>query len=187
MKDHSYGLWINEIINRLELDNVTMIGFSFGGLIILKTLIQNESKIKEVFLAAPAFIVNGNPLVALFKVFIPMKRYISTQKHKYLEKFLTQLFTDNDEFALKYLAKVFIHFKMDFTPVPVISKEEARLLTTPITLIAAKKDIMFPGEKMIKRAAKIFPSLKKTVLLDDSKHVQSRVDNTIIEKLIMKV
>ena len=85
MKDNSYGLWINDLINKLELKNVTMAGFSFGGLIILKTLIQDESNIKEVFLAAPAFIVNGNPLIALFKVFIPMKRYIRTQKTKYLE------------------------------------------------------------------------------------------------------
>ena len=35
---------------------------SFGGLIILKTLIHNEVKIKEVFLVAPAYVVNGNPL-----------------------------------------------------------------------------------------------------------------------------
>ncbi|WP_028888752.1 alpha/beta fold hydrolase [Tenacibaculum ovolyticum] len=185
MKDNSYGLWINELINKLELKNVTMAGFSFGGLIILKTLIQNENNIKEVFLSAPAFIVNGNPLVALFKVFIPMKRYIKTQKRKYLENFLNTLFTDKDEFALNYLSKVFLHFKMDFTPVPVIKQKEASLLKTPITIIAAKKDIMFPGIKMLKRAKSIFPSLKNTVLLENSKHVQNKNDNSKIEQLIL--
>lgn len=157
MKDESYGLWINDIINKLELKNVTMVGFSFGGLIILKTLIQNQSNIKEVFLSAPAFIVNGNPLIALFKVFVPMKRYIKTKNTKYLEKFLEVLFSERDEFALNYLSKVFLHFKMDFTPVPTIKKEEAQSIKTPITIIAAKKDIMFPGKKMIKRANKNFP------------------------------
>ena len=92
MKDASYGVWLNEVIDKLELKNVTLAGFSFGGLIILKTLLQNESNIKEVFLSAPAFIVNGNPLAALFKVFIPMKLYIKTQKQKYLEKFITPPF-----------------------------------------------------------------------------------------------
>ncbi|MGK0329694.1 alpha/beta fold hydrolase, partial [Polaribacter sp.] len=171
MKDNSYGLWIHELINQLQLKNVTMAGFSFGGLIILKTLIQNENNIKEVFLSAPAFIVNGNPLIALFKVFIPMKLYMKTQKNKYLEKFLKTLFTEKDEFALAYLSKVFLYFKMDFTPVPIIKKEEAALIKTPITIIAAKKDIIFPGVKMIKRAHKIFPSLKHIVLLESSKHV----------------
>ncbi|WP_106794691.1 alpha/beta fold hydrolase [Aquimarina sp. Aq78] len=186
MKDESYGLWINDIINKLELKNVTMVGFSFGGLIILKTLIQNQSNIKEVFLSAPAFIVNGNPLIALFKVFVPMKRYIKTKNTKYLEKFLEVLFSERDEFALNYLSKVFLHFKMDFTPVPTIKKEEAQSIKTPITIIAAKKDIMFPGKKMIKRANKIFPTLKKTILLENSKHVQNRIDNRKIEKLILK-
>jgi len=186
MKDNSYGLWMNDLINQLELKNVTMAGFSFGGLIILKTLVQNESNIKEVFLSAPAFIVNGNPLIALFKIFIPMKLYIKTQNNKYLDKFLQTLFTERDEFAHKYLSKVFLYFKMDFTPVPIIKKEEAALIHTQITIIAAKKDIMFPGVKMIKRANKIFPSLKNTVLLENSKHVQNRADNSKIEKLILK-
>jgi pimeloyl-ACP methyl ester carboxylesterase len=186
MKDNSYGLWINELINKLELKNVTMAGFSFGGLIILKTLIQNESNIKEVFLSAPAFIVNGNPLIALFKIFIPMKRYIKTKKTKYLEKFLESLFSEKDEFAHNYLSKVFLYFNMDFSPVPVIKKEEALFIKTPITLIVAKKDIIFPGIKMMKRANKIFPSLKNTLLLEDSKHVQNRKDNTKIEKLILQ-
>ncbi|MCH7974006.1 MAG: alpha/beta fold hydrolase, partial [Bacteroidetes bacterium] len=38
MKDDSYGKWINEIIQSLNLNNVTLVGFSFGGLVILKTL-----------------------------------------------------------------------------------------------------------------------------------------------------
>ncbi|MFT6937429.1 MAG: pimeloyl-ACP methyl ester carboxylesterase, partial [Saprospiraceae bacterium] len=185
MKDNSYGKWLNEIIINLDLKNVVLAGFSFGGLIILKTLLADETKVKEVFLAAPVFIVNGNPLKALFKIFIPMKRYMKTKKVKYVEKFLTELFTDKDEFAIKFLSKVFLHFEMDFTPVPVINKNDANKIKTPITLIAAKYDLLFPGEKMIKRASKIFPSLKKTILLENSKHVQNRTDNAKIESLIL--
>ena len=185
MKDTSYGEWMNEIIDKLELQEVTLAGFSFGGLIILKTLEFKEDKIKEVFLSAPAYIVNGNPLKALFKVFIPMKRYMKSLDSKFIEQFLAEVFTDRDEFALKYLAKVFQYFEMDFTPVPVIKTKAAKQITTPITLFAAKNDIMFPGSKMIKRATKIFPSLKKQVMLKDSKHVQNQKDNLVIEDLIM--
>lgn len=186
MKDDSYGFWMNEIINKLSLTDVTMAGFSFGGLIILKTLIQDEKNIKEVFLSAPAFIVNGNPIVLLFKVFIPMKLYMKTKKSKYLEKFLNTLFTEPDTFALEYLSKVFLYFNMDFTPVPVIKGSEAKLITTPINIFAAKKDIMFPGIKMLKRASKIFPSLNNTIILENSKHVQNRIDNNKIEKIISR-
>ncbi|RFC54028.1 alpha/beta fold hydrolase [Brumimicrobium aurantiacum] len=185
MKDESYGEWVNELIDQLKLENVILAGFSFGGLIILKTLEFNESKIKEVYLSAPAYIVNGNPIKAIFKFFIPMKRFMKTKKEKYVEKFLKEVFTDRDEFAIQFLSKVFLHFKMDFTPVPVISSQKALAIQTPITLIAAKNDVMFPGEKMLKRAKKIFPSLKQGSLLKNSKHVQSKSDNLKIEELIL--
>lgn len=185
MKDDSYGKWINEIIDSLKIENAIMAGFSFGGLVILKTLEFNENKIKEVYLSAPAYIVNGNPLKALFKIFIPMKRFMKTKKIKYVEKFLSEVFTERDEFAVKYLSKVFLHFNMDFTPVPVINKIKANAIKTPITLIGAKNDILFPGIKMIKRASKIFPSLKNHILLENSKHVQSKKDNQVIENIIL--
>ncbi|KGL61733.1 alpha/beta hydrolase [Polaribacter sp. Hel1_85] len=186
MKDDSYGKWINEVIDSLKIENVIMAGFSFGGLVILKTLEFNESKIKEVYLSAPAYIVNGNPLKALFKIFIPMKRYMKTEKVKYVEKFLSEIFTERDEFAVKYLSKIFLHFKMDFTPVPVIKKIKANSIKTPITLFAGKNDILFPGNKMIKRAKKIFPTLISVALIEDSKHVQSKKENELIEKIILE-
>lgn len=186
MKDDSYGQWVNEIINALKIDNVTMAGFSFGGLIILKTLEYNESKIKEVYLSAPAYIVNGNPLKALFKIFLPMKMFMITKKIKYVENFLAEVFTNRDEFAIKYLSKVFLHFKMDFTPVPVIDSEKAKSIKTPVNLFAAKNDILFPGEKMINRAQNMFLNLKSVKLFDDSKHVQNKKQNALIQKVILE-
>jgi pimeloyl-ACP methyl ester carboxylesterase len=186
MKNDDYGKWLHEVIDHLKLSNVTLAGFSFGGLVILKALEFKDVNIKEVFLTAPAYIINGNPLKALFKVFIPMRCYIKTKKVKYVERFLKELFTEKDAFAVQFLSKVFLHFKMDFTPVPVINRREADLIKTPITLIAAKNDLMFPGNKMIKRANKIFTSLKQTILLEQSKHVQNSADNKRIVNLILK-
>ena len=185
MKDDSYGKWMFQVITQLNVKDITLAGFSFGGLVILKLLEYNESNINQVFLSAPAYIVNGNPIKALFKIFMPMKRYIKTEQPKYVEKFLAELFTARDEFAIKYLSEVFIHFHMDFTPIPVIRKDKAKQIKTPITLIAAKQDIIFPGLKMSKRAKSIFPSLKRTILLDNSKHVQNQTDNKKIEEMIL--
>ena len=186
MKDESYGEWVNEIITELDIDNVTLAGFSFGGLIILKTLAHNQDRIKAAYLASPAYIVNGNPLSALFKIFIPMMRYMRSHKIKYVEKFLSVLFTEREAFAVNFLGKVFLHFKMDFTPVPVINREEARRIETPITILAAKKDVMFPGLKMKKRVEKLFSSLEGFLLLEDSKHVQDKKGNLIFEGLMLK-
>lgn len=185
MKDASYGIWMNEIIDSLQLTEVSLAGFSFGGLVILKTLEHDESKIKEVFLSAPAYIVNGNPLKSLFKVFRPMKKYMKTQDKVYVESFLGEVFTHRDTFAIEFLSQIFLHFNMDFSSVPVIKKKSAQQITTPITLFAADEDIMFPGKNMLKRAKKVFPSLKKSVLLENSKHVQNAEQNKMIQEEIL--
>lgn len=185
MKDDSYGKWMNELITALDLDEVRMAGFSFGGLVILKTLEHDESRIKEVYLSSPAYIVNGNPLKALFKVFIPMKKYMKTKDQKYVEKFLANMFTDRDPFAIDYLSVVMQEFEMDFTPVPVINKKKAMQIKTPINIYAAGQDVIFPGNKMLKRAKKIFPSLRQTSLISDSKHVQNVEQNQKIEEMIL--
>jgi len=185
MKDDSYGKWMNEVMNGLNLDNVILAGFSFGGLVILKTLEHDESKVKSVFLSAPAYIVNGNPIKAILNMFLPMRRFMKTKKTQHVERFLANIFTERDAFAIDYLSQVFSHFKMDFTPVPLIKTERAQMIKTPITLFAAKQDLLFPGEKMIKRASRIFPSLKKAVLLEQSKHVQCAEDNQLIENIIL--
>ena len=75
---------------------------------------------------------------------------------------------------------------MDFSPVPVIHKNKASSIQTPITLFAAKNDIIFPGVKMIKRASKIFPSLKESKLFEHSKHVQNKEENKFIVNTILK-
>ena len=180
MKDDSYGKWIHEIINYLKIENVTLAGFSFGGLVILKTLEVDENKINKVYLSAPAYIVNGNPLKALFKIFIPMKKFIKSKNTKYLEKFLKEIFSEKDPFALEFMYKVLPNFNMDFTPVPTISKQRANSIKTPITLFAAEKDLMFPGKKMIQRAIKIFPSLKSYQLFKNSNHVFNKQNNDIV-------
>ncbi len=186
MKDGSYGKWMNEILAGLNLEDVTLVGFSFGGFVIWKTLLEDGSRVKEAFLAAPVGIVNGNPLKLMLNVFMPMKRYMKSPKLKHLQKFLGGLFSERDDFAVRFLSKVITNFEMDFTPIPTIKIKEAQRISTPMTIIAAKYDLIAPGEKLLKRAKKIFPSLKEHLLLEDSKHVQSAVDNRRIEALILR-
>ena len=186
MRDLSYGKWLNEVIDLLGLEKVSLAGFSFGGLVILKTLEFDESKIEAAYLTAPAYIVNGNPIKAIFGVFLPMQKYRKQGEPKYLRRVMENLFSEKDDFAENFLSHVFLDFKMDFSPVPVISKESARNIFTPITIIACEKDLMFPGKKLLRRAKAVFPSLIETIMLADRNHVQRKSDNVYISDIIYK-
>ncbi|MAB47678.1 MAG: alpha/beta hydrolase [Flavobacteriaceae bacterium] len=185
MNSLDYGKWLIEVIIKLRLKNVTLVGFSFGGFISLKALEFNETPIRQAFLIASVYIVNGNPLVGLFKMFIPLKKFIKTNNQKHIKKVMGALFSEYDDFALNYMSNTFQHCNMDFSPLPVISKDSAKTIKTPITIFACEKDIMFPGKKMIRRAKKLFPSLHEVVLLKDSKHVPSTEGFIKIEGLVI--
>ncbi len=185
MKDTSYGIWMNEVIAALGLNDVTMVGFSLGSFIIWKTLLEDESKIKQAYLIAPVGIVSGNPLRAMLDIFIPMKRFIRTENQADLDRVIDALFSERDDFAAPFLAKVLPNFDLDFTPIPNISKKEAKRISTPLTIMGAEHDVLGPGKKLLRRAEEIFPSLKQTTLLEASKHVQSVGDNQRVENLIL--
>jgi len=185
MKSLDYGEWLTEVIILLGLKDVTLVGFSFGGFISLKTLEFNQRLIKHVFLIAPVYIVNGNPFVGLFKMFIPLKKFIKTGNDNYLQKVIKALFSEADDFAIQFMGTTFQNCNMDFSLLPIISKQSAKHITTPLTIIAAEKDIMFPGRKMIKRAKRLFSSLEDVVLIEDTKHVPNSKGFKKIEDLII--
>ena len=184
MQDNSYGQWMFEIMTRLNIQDVVLVGISFGGFISWKTLVLDERRILKSFLIVPAGIVNGNSLKTLWNVFFPITLYRWRRKMKYVHQFLKQLFTKEDEFAIAFLSEVFLHFKMDFSPIPLIKKEEAQRIKTPLSIIAADDDLLFPGVKMLRRAKEIFPSLNEVLLLKNSKHVPDRKGNEQIVELI---
>jgi hypothetical protein len=122
----------------------------------------------------------------LFKLFVSMKLYVIAQKNTYLKRFLQALFTKRDKLVFNYLSKVFLHLIMDSTPVLNIKKEEAALIKIPITIIAAKKNALSSKVHMIHRTQKIFPSLKITVSLESSKHVQSTANQRKTVDLLLQ-
>ncbi|MEM8969803.1 MAG: alpha/beta hydrolase [Bacteroidota bacterium] len=184
MKDHAYGQWMYELLSRFGIRDAALVGISMGGFISWKTLVYDKKRIAQAYLIVPAGIVNGNSLTALWKVFLPIKLYQWRKKQSYVRDFLRELFTEEDDFALEFLSQVLLHVDQDFSPIPLISQQEAQQITTPLYIIGANQDILFPGEKMLRRAHQLFPSLKNTILLENSRHVPSAADNTQIVDLI---
>ena len=184
MRGNDYGAWCNEVLMEMDLQDVTLVGASLGGMISLKTLLDDESRIRRAYLLMPAFIVNGNPLKTIWKVYLPMRRYGKTSDAAALDEFVDGLFTDADPFAPKFFDAVFGKFEMDQSWVPTITRREAQSLNRPVTIFGAADDLFFPGEKMGRRVRKVFPAAAEFVLLEHSKHVPGKVQ---LEKITQKI
>lgn len=186
MKSLEYGNWLNQVINQLPADSVTLVGVSMGGFISLNALQQPSDKISKTFVIVPGGIKNGNVFTLLTKAFLPMKRFQKHQREKDLNQFLSASGTDFSPMIKQWMSAVVLNFKMDTSPIPTISKKKAKQIKTPLYIISSKNDLFFPGDKVLKRSKKIFPSLVDTKLLIDSKHIPSKADTRIIENYIFK-
>lgn len=187
MKGEAYALWLDEVLMRLHLKDVPVYGMSFGGFIVLKALTHAPERISKAIIHAPAGVINGNPFIGIFKIFLPMKNYIKTKNEKKLSAFINQLFTEPDSFAFTFLGKVLLDLKMDFTQVPLLTKTEASKIDKKVHVIGAKLDCFFPGEKVISRLIKILPNIGHQLLLEKSKHVPNQTQNIQITNFIKKI
>ncbi len=87
---------------------------------------------------------------------------------------------------MPFLTRVFLHFELDDSPIPLIQQEEAQQIKTPIYFMAADDDLLFPGEKLLKRAKDIFPSFAKGLLLENAKHFPNAEGKALITQFIKK-
>jgi len=173
-KDASYGKWLLEIITNFKADSYTLCGISFGAFPILKSLLINETKVKEVFLISPASIVNGSLLKTISRYLLPMQKFKKTKNIVYLEKSLSSYHNEFDDLEIQFTKEVFLNFKMDFSLTPNFKTKQLATIKTPITIITSKNDYFVPAKRLKKKSEKSFLSLKNFVVLKDSKHIASK-------------
>ncbi|WP_299014392.1 hypothetical protein [uncultured Polaribacter sp.] len=173
-KDTSYGKWLQEVINHFQLNSFSFCGISFGAFPILQSLLIDEKKVNEVFLISPAGIVNGSLPKTIFRFLIPMRKFRKTKNEIHLKQCLSNIYDEFDEFTYPYLKEVFLHFKMDFSITPNFKTSALKKIQTPITIIASKDDFFVPALKLKRRSKKTFASIKKFIVLENSKHVPAK-------------
>jgi pimeloyl-ACP methyl ester carboxylesterase len=184
VQDESYGQWMYEVLAWLNIRNAILLGISFGGFICLKTLLFDERHVAKAILIGPAGITNRGLWRISWNIWLPLKLY-QWLKHPCLVRQLSkELFTDQNEAGMALFPKWVFHSEMSFSPFPLIKKEEAQKIKTPIYMVAAEKDVLFPGLKILKRAKAIFPSLCEVLLLKNSRHIPDQSGNEQIVEFI---
>ena len=169
--DDSYGRWLEEVLDGLQLDKVPVIGVSYGGFIVQRLLQHASQRVERAILIVPAGFVNGSGFKSLLNVFLPMMKYWRSKSDKDLLKFMNAFYLEVDDYSLAYQKAVMQGIHMDMARPPLLRKKDVQNLEVPIYIIAAEKDIFFPGEALIKKAKKLFKNLVQAELLMGEKHV----------------
>lgn len=185
-KSDDYGKWMYEIISRLTIYNFYLVGISFGGFISLKFLAYDDTRISKAFLIKPTGIIKVNILKQLTNIMLPLKTYLFRKNKRCLKKYLKHIEVSEKSTRSKYLMKLLLNYRMNYATAPLISAREAQNITTPLSFISGKNDLVYPGIKLLKRAKAIFPSLIQVVLLENATHVTNKEAIIQIKELILE-
>ena len=171
MKDNSYAVWANELLEKLNLSNANIISISYGAFISQKLMIHYPNRIGKCIMVVPSGIVSSYILPSITKLSFPLIQFMITKKDKYLRKFTKAFVPDGDEFMLKMQRIMLLDVKMDYTKPFILKAKDIAHFEKPVYIITADNDIFFPNEKIQSTAPKIFKNLKNIYVLKNTKHM----------------
>jgi 2-hydroxy-6-oxonona-2,4-dienedioate hydrolase len=166
---NKYGLWLNEIMEKLEVSTFFMMGISWGGYVTLKYSIEYPDKIKKMALLVPAGIVRGKVVAGLLKMAIPAIMYKMKPTKVRLDRLIEPIMTTQNDDWSNFMGDMFLKFNPDMRIPPLLSDAELGKINVPALVIGADKDISFPGNALLERVNKEVPFVE-TELLKNCRH-----------------
>lgn len=171
VKDASYGIWLGEVMDGLELEKADVLGISYGGFLLQKLIIAHPEKVKKAIFLVPGGLVNSNFVVSMKRLFFPLTRFLLTKKETHLKKFIRAFYTEIDDYALDFQRETLLGVRMDYSRPPLLKPKDVSNFKNPVYAILVDDDVFFPNEASLLKLKQAFSGFKDYYLLKDSKHI----------------
>lgn len=184
-QDDSFAKWITELMDYFTIEKSAFIGPSYGAGIILRLATFMPDKISCAILVSPAGIKLGSKLKMIKEVLVPLVLFNVTSS----KKNLTTITNNMSENSMKdrdrnIIGDIFKYVKLEQDMPKLTEKKELIDYKAPTLIIAGKKDIFFPENKMRRIAKEIIPNLIGFKSFDMG-HFPSEQDLTKVNKEIL--
>ena len=174
IKDDSYGIWANEVIEKLNINEVNVIGISYGAFIVQKLITHKPELVGKCIFVVPSGIVNGNIWESITKLTIPLMRFKMTKKEEHLRAFIKAFVPDGDDFLFRLQKALLTGIYLDTRVPKLLKRKNVEHFDSPVYIITVSNDIFFPGKKMAERSKSLFNNLQEVHVLKGSKHMPGR-------------
>lgn len=175
IKSMDYGIWADEVFDKLNIDDAFIAGASFGGLICMKFGIVSPERIKAAFLLNPGCLqpfslTLKNLYFNLLPIIKPTKKNVtkfldkavfSKPNHK-LSDFSEKMLVDYEVFAIS-------RYK-DKTQKPYYMDNQLEQVKAETFLLVGDKDLLFPYQKSVDNAKRQIKTLKETKIYNNVGH-----------------
>jgi pimeloyl-ACP methyl ester carboxylesterase len=170
VSNNDYGLWLRDVLDALSLRKPHVLGVSWGGFVAIRLAACAPERINRLALLVPAGMVNGPAWAGITRMAIPMMLYLKSPSERRLKAFLKNLLTSWDDNWATYMGEALRAYDTNIR-MPVLARpDELKNFSAPTLVIGADRDLSFPGEKVLARAAELFPALTDKELIRDCNH-----------------
>lgn len=188
-KGHDYGKWASEVILGLGYAKIACFGGSFGAGILVKTMCVSPQLVERSVLLVPAAIANASAYKSM-SMMIPMILYWITHKRNWFIKCILPMAISEENITDDIIdtAKASIDFAKIKTGMPSNESEDnLKKYENPVLIMAAEKDCLFPGAKVIDKAKKVWKQ-SDTYLLKDRGHINNltKEEKEVIKLFLLK-
>ena len=189
-ENYEHGQWIFEIMARLGLSDVILMGISMGGISVLNTLAFDARKIKAAILCSPAGLTTKSGSI---RFNLKLRKYLGFNSslvwNKELKHLVQKLISDPSDFTYEYIERIFNRFDFRLPKLKQIDHLFASKISAPVYVLAAEHDRLFSAKHLVASAKSLLPNLKSSVILKGENHFMglnelSKELNPIIDKLI---
>ena len=175
IKSLDYGLWANEVFEKLKIEKAFVAGASFGGLIAMKLGIVKPEKIKATFLLNPGCL---QPFSMTFKNLYYNILPIIKPTEKNVLKFLDiAVFSKPNHQLSEFSEKMLVDYEVfaisrykDNTQKPYYINKQLEDVQGDVFLLEGDKDLLFPFEKSIANAKRQIKNLKEVKVFQNVGH-----------------
>ncbi len=172
-KTADYGKWLEEILDQLEVDQIRVVGFSFGGWIACKLGTYIPKRIEKIVLLSP---IGLAPFRIQYWMRAPVLFFsmLVLRKETSIGKFATLIAgpTASKKLIeeLVVSAKVFLE-NIHMQAIPYrIKKEDLKELSAPMMLLVGRHDTFCAPAEIVRRVRDFSPTAQ-TEIIEDAGHV----------------
>jgi pimeloyl-ACP methyl ester carboxylesterase len=172
--DESLGRWMEDVLDALGLDRVAMLGMSGGGYVVLKCGAVTPARLSRAVLMVPEGLTRPRLLPFLGSVMWPLFRFRRSPTEVNARRLVAALSavppSEVPESAVEQTLVVMKHVQRIVTMGPLFSAKDLAGLEAPVLLVAAGRDVVFPGDRVVQGAKEVIRNLRDIVFLPEAGH-----------------
>ncbi|MCP4596350.1 alpha/beta hydrolase [Neptuniibacter sp.] len=178
---HAYALWLEQVMDSLEIASCPMVGLSFGGAVLLDLAALNPKRISAASLIVPAgfFRPLWRPLT---KLVLPLVSFKLNSDQTHFDSLMKPLMGDNwPELEAYYFATFQAGIPMTLMPPGPYHLENLVDFYAPVQMFTASEDVYFAPDKLAEKARLALGSLKEVHEIQDF-HIPSSENRQFIQR-----